>query len=184
MSDEGTGDEAARDADHLRILVVLAFVYAVLGVLTDLAGLLGALDALQQMSGFEFPALLVILRQAVTCAAGVALPFLLMNRTSRTLCAVAAFLVAWDAPAGTVLAVLVLIVLARRSVAHEFEAAAAARGADGPDREALRREMIARAAKRKVRQRREEAEPGDTGDAAAPSLGIDIGEDDLPRSAR
>jgi hypothetical protein len=161
VNDDETDDAAARDADHLRILVVLAFVYAALAALIDVFALIGAWSAFRHVPEFRLAALAVVLRPTVTFVAAIALPFLLRSRASRALCAVAAFLVAWDAPAGTVLGVLVLIVLARRSVALEFEAAASARGNGAADPEAVHREMIRRAARRHARERR---------DAAAPSV--------------
>jgi hypothetical protein len=180
VSDDET--DAARDADHLRILVVLGFAYAVVGTLIHAVVLRGAVNTLLSMHdfamsgervssrdplGLESGLYSVVIQRVLLLVAGISLPLLLGTRRPRALCAIAAFLVAWDAPAGTVLGVLVLLVLARPSVAIEFEAAAVARGDVAADPEQIRRDMIRRAARRHARERRETAGPSDPGTATA-----------------
>lgn len=170
MSDDTDLDDAVRDADQLRLLVVLAFVYAAFTVIIGAVVLVGMLNAFSQGRGSDLTTVVIFARQAAMLAAAVALPFLLRSGGSRTLCAVAAFLVAWDAPAGTVLGVLTLLVLARRSVARAFEHADALRDGRTLDPDDVRRDMIRRAARRHVRERREasEAADADGGDASPP----------------
>jgi hypothetical protein len=153
MADDDGGDaldaedefERARDADHLRLVATLLAVYAPFMLVVLLGG------APWRHGGESLGAFLFAARSVFASLAPGPLAWLLVERRSRTLCVVAAFLIAWDWPAGTIVGVAALLVLARPSVADAFADAKDARRPASTLDEAARR-MLARSATRRRRR--------------------------------
>jgi hypothetical protein len=140
--------ERKRDSDHLRLLIWLLVVDSPFALSPLFSG---AWSGLWRLGTHDVATFLLVARSLVACVAPPIVAWKLANRRGRIACVVLMFLVAWEWPAGTIVGVATMLVLARPSVAELFEEAEDERKSSDP--ETAKRRTLMRIARRRARRR-------------------------------